>query len=485
MKSVMVSLVLAVWGVGGACGQGDGPTGLAADAELLIGAFSEIHPGFDRYAMEAELGAAAAELRAVAEDEPSDDVFYLAVQRYLAAIRCEHTEAELPNGLRERLASSMLPVDFEYVPGADGAFRAIVVGVAKGVEGVRVGDEIVSVGEMGMGEIFERTTPYISVDGLTDHTKTTLFAGSDDIGLTTFDVLHPLLFGERDEYRLVVESAEGDRREVVVRSIDEEASLAMRGVRGQTNFSDEGAVRWEMLDERTAGLWVNTFVNYRTPVDAEAVFAGVFAEINASRAERLVYDLREVGGGSGDVQRALLRHLISEPIQVGGPTRVRATGPGDYREHLRTWDESVFNIPEAMFTPDGEGMYVVNPLIGGKRETLEPAPDAWAGELVILCGPHNESGATILLSELSWQRELTLIGEPTGGSAEGPTAGIIAFLTLPESGIVARLPMLRSRTSAPGFEKGMGVTPDVLARVTVESLREGRDPAMEAALALE
>lgn len=481
LKTMMCAAAVCVSGGAAAAQDVD----YAADAELLVGAFSTIHPGYDRYATEAELASAAERLRSVAAGEPSEGEFYLAVQRYLATLRCEHTEAELPAALRDRLASSMLPVDFTYVQDANNDFRAIVVGVAEGIEGIQAGDELVAVNGRTMAEVFEAVGPLISVDGFTDHTKTTLFAGLDDIGLTTFDILFPLLFGDSDGFTLLVQSEAGERREVIAQGIDEAASLVMRGVQGQTNFSDDGAVRWEMLDDRTAGLWVNTFVNYRTPVDAEAVFAEVFEKISASGAERLVYDLRKVGGGSGDVQTALLRHLITEPISYGGPTRVRAYRMGEYRPYMRTWDESVFTIPEVMFAPDGTGGFLVNPMVAGGRTTIKPAPNAWSGELIVLCGPNNESGATILLSELAWQRDVTLVGEPTGGSAEGPTAGIIAFMTLPGSEVVARLPLLRSRTSRPEFEPGMGIEPDVLAPVTVESLRSGSDPAMEAALALE
>ena len=256
----------------------------------------------------------------------------------------------------------------------------------------------------------------------------------------------------------------------------------MRGVPAWQDFSDDGAVRWELLDGRTAQLWVHTFVNYRTPVDPGGIFGPVLEAINASGAERLVLDFRGVGGGSGDVQGSLLRHLITEPITVGGPSRVRTYRFDAYREHLSTWAEGAFDIPAELFTADGD-FYIVDASVAGGSMTLEPAEHAWRGELIILIGPNNESGATMMLAELHEQREVRLIGEPTGGSAEGPTAGVIAFLTLPKSGIVARMPLVWSRTSVQDFVRGMGVTPDVVAPMTTESLRAGRDPAMEAATA--
>jgi hypothetical protein len=448
-----------------------------ADAALLVSAFSEIHPGYARYASAAEMEAAAARLMEAAGSSPGLGEFYLSVQGYLASIRCEHTEAELPEALASARRGSMLPVDFELVGG-----RAIVMGVAPGVAGVSVGDEIVSIDGRGVEEVLAGLGPYVSVDGWTDHTKATILAGTDDIGLTAFDVLHPLVFGGGNRYTLGLVSADGELRETVVESVDEAGSLAARGAAGDAGDFGAGAVRWEMLDARTAGLWVDTFVNYRAPVDPDSVFGPVFRAIGASGAERLVVDLRGVGGGSGDVQGSLVRHLLDGPITVGGPARVRTYRFDRYREHLRTWVDGAFDMPAELFAADGAGFYVVDAAVAGGAQRLEPASEAWGGELVILCGPNNESGATMMLAELREQRALTLIGGATGGSAEGCTAGVIAFLTLPNSGIVARLPLVWSRTSAARFEAGMGVRPDVVVEPTVDDVRSGADPVLAAAL---
>jgi C-terminal processing protease CtpA/Prc len=98
--------------------------------------------------------------------------------------------------------------------------------------------------------------------------------------------------------------------------------------------------------------------------------------------------------------------------------------------------------------------------------------------LTVLIGPHNESGATMLLAELRDEREVTFIGRPTGGSAEGPTAGVIAFLELPASKITVRVPLIWNTTSYEDFESGRGIEPDILVPLTVEDLRAGRDAAL-------
>ena len=52
----------------------------------------------------------------------------------------------------------------------------------------------------------------------------------------------------------------------------------------------------------------------------------------------------------------------------------------------------------------------------------------------------------MLLARLKASERVTLVGEPTGGSAAGPTAGILFFLTLPNSGLTVNVPALRERS---------------------------------------
>lgn len=49
----------------------------------------------------------------------------------------------------------------------------------------------------------------------------------------------------------------------------------------------------------------------------------------------------------------------------------------------------------------------------------------------------------------------------SGGSAEGPTAGILFLSTLPESKIRTRLPAFIQYNNVTSFEKGMGISRDI------------------------
>ena len=74
-----------------------------SDVDLAKDAYGRIHPGYTRYTNAAELDAAWNDViaDAHARNGMSQGEFYLAVQRVLTLIRCDHTKAELPKDLRK------------------------------------------------------------------------------------------------------------------------------------------------------------------------------------------------------------------------------------------------------------------------------------------------------------------------------------------------------------------------------------------------
>jgi hypothetical protein len=135
------------------------------DAQLLISVLRGIHPGYMRYRTAADVTAAEQAFLAAATDARNTGEMYLTVSKFLAAIRCEHTEAELPPQMLEwrNKHASMLPVAFAWIGG-----KAIVTGVAPEVTGILAGDESIEVDGRPMQDLYEATIPYISVDGFTD-----------------------------------------------------------------------------------------------------------------------------------------------------------------------------------------------------------------------------------------------------------------------------------------------------------------------------
>jgi len=87
-----------------------------------------------------------------------------------------------------------------------------------------------------------------------------------------------------------------------------------------------------------------------------------------------------------------------------------------------------------------------------------------------------------MVAQLKASGRGTFIGERTGGAPTGATAGTLYFMTLPGSGIIIRIPAIRSViANAEDLPKRNGIAPDISAPMTAKAYFAGQDPAMEAA----
>ena len=446
--------------------------GAREDVALFRRALERIHPGLRRYASAETLAAAFARLEELAVGGTTDVALYRELSLAAAALRCGHTRVEAPPRIAalRRSTPTHLPFRFRWLEGR------MIVDVAEAGTGLRRGDEVVEIDGESVAALMERLGAAIPVDGFTDSVRPSRLDAQYEFQDAGFDHYLPIFQGFRDTFELRL----ADGRAASVAVVDEARSIELAGGSAWIDFKD--AVHVSDLGGGAARLDVGTFVNYRDPVDPVATFADAFARIEALGADHLVLDLRRCGGGSSDVAWTLARFLLDDPIEFKAPW-VRFRRVGDLRPYLSTWDERAFEMPDAAFEDVGDGWSALRPEAVGRAVRLEPRPDRFRGRVTVLVGPANASGSTMLLAKLKEAGRARFVGAPTGGSAEGPTAGLLFDLTLPNSGIVVKLPALFERNSVEEFAPGLGVTPDVLVEETVADFLAGRDRTLERALA--
>ncbi len=457
------------------------PAQIEADVSLAQEAYSRVHPGYTRYASDAEMREAwaAIEQRAQAQGGMRLGDFYLAVELALTTIRCDHTKAELPKAMRDARQGEplYLPFRWQLIEG-----RALIELAATGT-GLARGDEIIAIDGRLLEEVVASVAPYVPVDGYTDWARASGIAQSLEFMGGAVDHFGMLLRDTPAVATLIIRNAEGDERTVVAPRIPfEEWTVLGREQGAPASFAD--AVHFERVGNDTGYLIVDSFVNYRNPVDPHEVLSPVFEAMLAEQRSTLILDLRKNGGGSTDASHALASYLVEEAMQLKLSMSTATLDLTGLREHLTTWDTRALNPDPRGFIANDDGTYTLRDGIADDTAVIMPADAAFRGRLLVLTSNSNSSGSTNLLAVLGEQERTTLIGEPTGGSAEGPTAGILLTLTLPESGIRTRIPVFRYKNNVSSFEPGLGVSPDITASMTVEDFRGGNDPALTAAKAL-
>jgi carboxyl-terminal processing protease len=203
---------------------------------------------------------------------------------------------------------------------------------------------------------------------------------------------------------------------------------------------------FRMLPGNIAYIALNSFNTDKTA----DMFEAAFAEI--AKADALVIDVRENGGGNSGVGNRVLACLTDRPFPVS-PWDTR-----DYRPTYRAWGrrETRFSAPGDSAQPNGKLLFT------------KP--------VIVLTSPRTFSAAEDFTASFHDMKRGRIVGEPTGGSTGQP-------LSFPLPGGGGARVCTRHCTFADGTEfVGVGIPPDVAVSPTVADLRAGRDTVLEAAL---
>jgi carboxyl-terminal processing protease len=106
------------------------------------------------------------------------------------------------------------------------------------------------------------------------------------------------------------------------------------------------------------------------------------------------------------------------------------------------------------------------------------AADPYRGRVYILVDEWSASTSEVFTSGMQESKRATVIGTATAGAV---LPSLLAFLP---TGAALQYVISDFRTPAGRLVEGSGVTPDIDARLTRAALLQGKDPALEAALAL-
>lgn len=460
------------------------PAQAQQDVALMRRALETIPPGLYRRTSKAQIDTAFAGLERAVRQPISEVELYRQISRVLADIRCNHTKAEQPPALEawRRDHPSHLPFRFRLFEG-----RMIVESSDPAQPGLKRGAEIVSINGRTVSALVENLGAYAPIDGDTVWARATNLADDGDLMGSDFDHFYPYVFGFTPTFDLIVrDGASSETRTVRMAAMSFKAWRGLPWSSGlyRNNFAD--TTTWRMLDAETAYLRVETFVNYRKPVNAVELYGKIFDEIEAAGAKRLILDLRDNGGGSSDATYTLADFLAPKPFVWNKMVRFKTVRVGDLANSIETWGDrnATFFPPMDQFTAaPGGGFDETPPTSPEELLPRAPAANAFTGPVTVLTSPVNGSGSTMLIAKLRDLGRVRLVGGRSGGSGDGPTAGQIFNVKLPNSGIAIRVPNAFNAMQVRRFEPAGGITPDVLVEQSIADYRAGRDTVLETALA--
>lgn len=467
------------------------------DVALAIAVLREVHPELYRYRSKGQVDAALV----AADDRARDPAgVFLGLLQAVSSIRDHHIMIE-PGSLAARQIPDRiyLPFAIRFVEArlyvvrpnqvAPGALSPSGRADPEAPLGLRPGDEIVSIDGKKSSQILRRLASLVSSDGETSGYQVAALNSSPNYPAgSAFYAYLPYVFPDitRDGSVVLTIKRRGARAQqrVAVDLIDREAWLARVGTPlGRPIAIDKV---WALdFEDDVAVLRAGSFLIQGKAAEASVrnVLQTTLLQLNQRKPRRLVIDIRNNGGGQ-DTGIDLLRGFAKSAFTYQQPSIFnRLSLSQELKPYVRTYQGPVPDLPEADFTRLADGRWAADPRTTPRSHTLqEPFPGAYTGDVVILVDGGVGSAGTMFAAKAQSLGRARIIGEPTGGSRLGPTAGTVLFVTLPNSGVVLTVPVIRQVMNAPLPGPDGGVVPDELVRTTIDDVLAGRDRAMEVAL---
>ena len=193
-----------------------------------------------------------------------------------------------------------------------------------------------------------------------------------------------------------------------------------------------------------AYLKINDFEDWKITT----IFDSLFATI--SQTKGLIIDVRDNGGGSGDIGFHILKMLTDKPFSIPTSKRLKyISTPGEEVE----WDVD-------------------------RAEEVTPESKYYSKPVILLTGARTFSAGEDFSATFQYMKRGKIIGQPTGGSTGQPVG-----FDLPGGGHAR---VCGKRDTYPDGKSfvGIGIIPDIIVKPTIKDLLSGIDAVKDKAIDL-
>lgn len=204
-------------------------------------------------------------------------------------------------------------------------------------------------------------------------------------------------------------------------------------------------------------------------------FRKSFRKMKEHNIKHLVIDIRRNGGGDAGISTMLTEFIIDKKFKLADSLyAIRRSG--QYNKYIR---KHLFYRTAMLFVTKKrkDGFYHFGHF---ERHYYKPRKkNHFDGEVYIITSGNSFSASALFAKAVQHQKNVTIIGEETGGGSYGNTAWMIPNAVLPNTGIRFRVPLFRLVMDQQKVAAGRGIFPDIEVLPTAETIRIGIDPRAE------
>lgn len=455
------------------------PAALKEDMVLLKKILEANHPSLYWYTPKDSLDAGFAAIAGSITDSLTEVQFRNKVAAFISQIRCGHTAVRFSNAYTRAAIHTERPQFPLFIKTWGDSM--VVLGSAFRRDSIfKRGTIITGINQMSNRQLLDSMFRLISTDGYADNFKSQVIS-------MNFPVYFRNTFGLSDRYTIRYIDSSGQEKTAELGNYDARTDTVRRSVtvnhtppltRKELRQAELASKRSLQLDtaRQTAYMRLTTFSEGRL----RDFFSRSFRQLKKNHIQNLVIDLRENGGGSIAVSTLLTRYLVQHPFKIAD-TISAASRRFRYGRYIHpSWVYWLSMRFTSHKESDGRfhfGRY--------ERHVFHPVKNNhFDGNIYLLQGGYTFSAATMFIANLKGEKNVTVLGEETGGGSYGNSSVHLPTIKLPHSGLKIILPMYRIVLNRNNSKTGRGIVPDIPVYPSSIAIRRGADVKMEQVQAL-
>jgi hypothetical protein len=451
------------------------PALLIKDLQTLHQVLQENHPSVYWYTPKDSMDLHFSRDLASVKDSMSAWQFRNVVATYLANIKCGHTSVYFSPKLTKQYTKYRFPqFPLQLKVWKD---SAVVIGNLYTKDSIlKRGTIVTSINQLPVSALVDSMYRIISTDGNSINFKSQVLTNG-------FSSWYKARFGNQDSvYQISYIDSLGNKQTTQIAAYappkPKKDSLKITTDTASKSKSIKPVTpkKWTLLIDsatRTAFMNLSSF----SGKGFKKFITKSFRNIKVSGVKNLVIDLRSNGGGEIKNSTLLTKYVSDHSFKIADS--VFANNRGVRKIPFGSYFSVMGHaLAKLMISKkmDGGGYHLK------RYETHYYQPftkNHFDGNVYILQGGYTFSASTLFTSPLIKQKNVTIIGEETGGGFYGNSAILIPTIKLPNSKLLFRLPLYRMVMDKTR-PKGRGVVPDILVEPNSYAIKLGIDNKLEA-----
>ncbi|MBK9286063.1 MAG: hypothetical protein IPM51_17345 [Sphingobacteriaceae bacterium] len=412
------------------------------DLQFLRKKLTKYHPDPYKYISKDSLKLFEQQLKSQIDTGLTQTQFRFYVRQFVQKIGCGHTAESSPNKKNIKVSRPILPIDIIISRN-----KLFVSKTQLNDSIIQKGNEVISINGIQSDSILKTIRSISFSDG-----RNTTFK-EKTIQRKQFKYFFSFAFGYKSEYNLKIKNTNNQEQELSVKGIDSKTDTFVYGRTRYYNAIHAQAKCVLYKDSVNPNIYVMD-INKFQGKKWRKFMRRSFRTLRKEKAEHLVIDLRENGGGSIMKGIYFLRHLVKKPFAIGIDRKINLL-PINPELKMSFWQRLTPVMFLAMPTTLPRHWKLRHYFIG-----IPKLHNRYKGKVYVIINGGSFSMSAVACSYLKYKGNAVFIGEETGGNMVGSNAMNNARLILPKSKIQITIPLYHLYYNTKQKNTGHGIMPD-------------------------